>query len=180
MEKHGIMDQCWLKDWPCKIYVGQWPIFHGLLILPYIIVRLKLFLYIKKWHWPEVFIPLRALALVYKIWLNTTEIRFNELSEIKAHWFFKTLLIRIKCFWFYEDSGQAGNLAGRVKKNSACPVSKWTVLGFVSPWFSLANIYIFRIITWKCLGQSSLGARVILLLLSCCGPNFINSLVTQC
>ena len=40
----------WLKARPCKIYVGQWPIFHGPLILPYIIVRLKLFLYIKKWH----------------------------------------------------------------------------------------------------------------------------------
>ena len=24
----------------------------------------KLFLYIKKWHWPGVFVPLRALALV--------------------------------------------------------------------------------------------------------------------
>ena len=38
--------------------------FHGPLILPYIIVRLKLFLYIKKWHWPGVFVPLWALALV--------------------------------------------------------------------------------------------------------------------
>ena len=28
----------WLKDRPCKIYVGQWPIFHGPFILPYIIV----------------------------------------------------------------------------------------------------------------------------------------------
>ena len=54
----------WLKDRPCKIYVGQWPIFHGPLILPYIIVRLKLFLYIKKWHRPGVFVPLRALSLV--------------------------------------------------------------------------------------------------------------------
>ena len=42
----------WLKGRPCKIYVGQRPIFHGPLILPYIIVRLKLFLYIKKWHPP--------------------------------------------------------------------------------------------------------------------------------
>ena len=38
----------WLRDRPCNIYVGQWPIFHGPLILPYIIVRLKLFLYIRK------------------------------------------------------------------------------------------------------------------------------------
>ena len=60
----GIMDQCDSKDWPCKIYVGQWPIFHGPLVLPYIIVIDKLFLYIKKWHWPGVFVPLRALALV--------------------------------------------------------------------------------------------------------------------
>ena len=59
------MDQCDSKDRPCKIYVGQRPIFHGPLILPYIIVRLKLFLYIKKWHQLGVFIPLRALALVF-------------------------------------------------------------------------------------------------------------------
>ena len=64
MEKRCTLDNgsLWLKDRPCKIYVGQWPIVHGLLILPYIIVRLKLFLYIKKW--PGVFVPLRALALV--------------------------------------------------------------------------------------------------------------------
>ena len=55
----------WLKDWSCKRYVGQWPIFHGPLILPYIIVMdLKLFLYIKKWHRPGIFVPLRALALI--------------------------------------------------------------------------------------------------------------------
>ena len=66
MEKRCIWDNgsVWLKDRPCKINVGQWPIFHGPLILPYFIVRLKLFLYIKKWHWPGVFVPIRALALV--------------------------------------------------------------------------------------------------------------------
>ena len=66
-----LMEKCctwdngslWLKDRPCKIYVGQWPIFHGPLILPYIIVRLKLFSYIKKWQRPGVFVSLRALAL---------------------------------------------------------------------------------------------------------------------
>ena len=48
-----LMEKCctwdngslWLKDLPCKIYVGQWPIFHGPLILPYIIVRLESFFY---------------------------------------------------------------------------------------------------------------------------------------
>ena len=25
------------KDWPNKIYVGQWPIFYGPVILPYIL-----------------------------------------------------------------------------------------------------------------------------------------------
>ena len=67
MEKRCTWDNrsLWLKDRPCKIYAGQWPIFHGPLILPYNIVRLKLFLYIKKWHWPGVFVPLRALALVF-------------------------------------------------------------------------------------------------------------------
>ena len=36
-----LMDEChisdnglvWLKDWPTKFYVGQWPIFHGPAIL---------------------------------------------------------------------------------------------------------------------------------------------------
>ena len=40
-----LMDEChtwyngsvWLKDWPHKIYVGQRPIFHGPVILPYIL-----------------------------------------------------------------------------------------------------------------------------------------------
>ena len=68
MEKRCTWDNgsVWLKDRPCKIYVGQLPIFHGPLILPYIIVRLKLFLYSKKWHRPGVFVPLWALALVSK------------------------------------------------------------------------------------------------------------------
>ena len=54
----------WHKDRPRKIYVGQWPICHGPLILPLIIVIDKLFLYIKKWYRPRVFMPLRALAVV--------------------------------------------------------------------------------------------------------------------
>ena len=41
-----LMEKCytgdngpvWHKDWPLKIYVGQWPIFHGPLVLPFIIV----------------------------------------------------------------------------------------------------------------------------------------------
>ena len=68
MEKRCTWDNgsLWLKDRPCKIYVGQWPIFHGPLILLYIIVRLKLFLYIKKWRRPGIFVPLWALALVLK------------------------------------------------------------------------------------------------------------------
>ena len=66
MEKRCIWynGSLWLKDRPCKIYVGQWPIFHGPLILPYIIVTVKLFLYIKKWHRPGLFVPLWSLALV--------------------------------------------------------------------------------------------------------------------
>ena len=66
MEKRCTWDNgsLWLKDRPCKIYVGQWPIFHGPLILPYIIVRLKLFLYIKKWHQLGVFV--RFLWIFYQ------------------------------------------------------------------------------------------------------------------
>ena len=54
-----IMDQ-WYKDSPRKIFVGQWPIFHDPLILPFIIViGLKyFFLYIKKWFPAGVFVPL--------------------------------------------------------------------------------------------------------------------------
>ena len=41
-----LMEKCcswddgsvWHKDWPCQIYVGQWSIFHGPLILPFVIV----------------------------------------------------------------------------------------------------------------------------------------------
>ena len=31
-------ESVWIKDWPYRIYVGQWPVFHGPLILPFIIV----------------------------------------------------------------------------------------------------------------------------------------------
>ena len=36
MEKRCTWDNgsLWLKDRPCKVYLGQWPIFHGPLILP--------------------------------------------------------------------------------------------------------------------------------------------------
>ena len=39
MEKYCIWDNGSVlhKDQPRKIYVGQWPIFHGPLILPYIL-----------------------------------------------------------------------------------------------------------------------------------------------
>ena len=65
------MDQCDSKIDRVK-YVWVSDIFHGPLILPYIIVRLHLFLYINKWHRPGVFVPLRALALVYRIseWIS--------------------------------------------------------------------------------------------------------------
>ena len=52
----GIMSQYDPKFY-LKKNIGHW-------LLPYIIVRLKLFLYIKKWHRPGVFVPLRVLALV--------------------------------------------------------------------------------------------------------------------
>ena len=32
----GDIDSVWHKHWSKTIYVGQWPIFHGLVILPYI------------------------------------------------------------------------------------------------------------------------------------------------
>ena len=31
------MDSMWHKHWPETVYVGQWPIFHGPLSLPYIL-----------------------------------------------------------------------------------------------------------------------------------------------
>ena len=44
-----MMDEChnwyngsvWHKDWSHKIYIGQWPIFHGPVILPYILKKGK-------------------------------------------------------------------------------------------------------------------------------------------
>ena len=61
IEKCCIWDNgsVWLKDRPRKIYVDQWPIFHFAL---YHCHRLKLFLYIKKWHWPGVFVDHWTLA----------------------------------------------------------------------------------------------------------------------
>ena len=47
------------------IYVGQWPIFNGPLILSYIIVIDNLLLYVKKWCRSGVFVSLRAIALVW-------------------------------------------------------------------------------------------------------------------
>ena len=76
----------WPKDRPCKIYVGQWPIFHGPLIVPYIIVRLELFLYTMKWHRPGVLVPLWALALVILIlmwWYSV--VRYTEWKIWKTH-----------------------------------------------------------------------------------------------
>ena len=72
MEKYCTWDNgsMWHKDGPLKTYVGQWPIFHGPLILPfYHCHRLKLFVYIIKWRRPGVFVPLQALALVI-IWVE--------------------------------------------------------------------------------------------------------------
>ena len=89
MEKRCTWDNgsLWLKDQPCKIYVGQWPIFHGPLILPYIIVRLKLFLYIKKWHRLGVFVPLRALALVINFsGILTLTVYFNISAYVAIIW----------------------------------------------------------------------------------------------
>ena len=48
------------------------------LILPYIIVRLKLFLYIKKWLRPGGFVALRALAVV----LYSNSLGLNNSSAI--------------------------------------------------------------------------------------------------
>ena len=50
--------------------------------------RLKIFVYIKKWGWPGVFVPLQALALVHPIissffWLsNFTDLSFSSDSAI--------------------------------------------------------------------------------------------------
>ena len=67
MEKCCTWDNgsAWLKDWPCKIYLDQWPIFHGPLILPYvIIIEVNYFYTLWNAGGQGVFVPLRALALV--------------------------------------------------------------------------------------------------------------------
>ena len=98
MEKRCTLDNgsLWLKDRPCKIYVGQWPIFHGPLILPYIIVRLILFLYIKKWHRLGVFVPLRALALV-----NSSYVFLTPLEMEVQHFMYFTRFCTLLSFWVY-------------------------------------------------------------------------------
>ena len=85
MEKYCTWDNAsvWHKDWRLEIYVSQWPIFHGPLNLPFIIVIDKLFVYIKKWHRLWVFVPLQALALVLHwmvaLWYFSTTSRANLL-----------------------------------------------------------------------------------------------------
>ena len=87
----GINESVWHKDWPCKIYVGQWPIFHVPLILPFYHCHwLTLFLYIKKWCRPGVFVPMRALALVYFAWpwtfYSNLEENMSTQSAILFYW----------------------------------------------------------------------------------------------
>ena len=36
-EGHTWYGSVWHKDWPHKIYIGRWPIFHGPVILTYIL-----------------------------------------------------------------------------------------------------------------------------------------------
>ena len=62
---------------------------------------------------------------------------------------------------FYEDSGQAGNFAGQVINNSACPVGKWKILGFVRPCGSVTGI--LGQLKWECLKKRRKDNRLILL-----------------
>ena len=96
MEKRCTWDNgsVWLKDRPCKIYVCQRPIFHGPLILPYIIVRFKLFLYIKKWHRSGVFVPLQTLALVNSVATD----RPTEQQDTET-WSVQNVVLAICCLW---------------------------------------------------------------------------------
>ena len=72
--------------------------FYAPLILPYIIVRLKIFLYIKKWHQPGVFMPLRALALV-SIELNDKQksVLYDDMTILN----FYTSIFKVSqgCLW---------------------------------------------------------------------------------
>ena len=67
LDEHHIWDNgsVWHKDWPHKVYVGQWPIFRGTVILPYILtVNCKLHVF---WLVDTGGIPaLWALTLVDK------------------------------------------------------------------------------------------------------------------
>ena len=41
----GDIDSVWHKHWTETIYVGQWPIFHGPVILPYILKTINGIIY---------------------------------------------------------------------------------------------------------------------------------------
>ena len=82
----GDNGSVWLKDRPCKMYVCQWPLFHGLLILPYIIVRLKLFLYIKKWHRPGYSCPSGPLLYLCPLpFLNSVHFDLHFRRNIQSN-----------------------------------------------------------------------------------------------
>ena len=127
MEKHCTWDNwsVWHKDWPLKIYVDQWPIFHGPLILPfYHCHRLKLFVYISKWRWPGVFVPLQALALViYYMRLLLHDIVNVSLQLYRGYWVFQCKIE----FYFTEWIPQAvfSRVAAATSENTDCVVHEW-------------------------------------------------------
>ena len=119
MEKCCTWDNgsVWLKGQPCKIYVGQWPIFHGPLFFAlYHCHRLKLFVCIKKWHWPGVFVSLCAFALVhYKLVYNLS------LLFLFGIWFYfeqkQPKIIAHLTNWWRFDVSDASLVLSAVKLN---------------------------------------------------------------
>ena len=108
------------KDQPHKIYVGQWPIFHGPLILHFIIViDLNYFNTLRNGTGHGVFMLLRALALVsvslQEFWQNFPR-SFVELSSTKhknfvqiTHFdFLPWLKCWIRCFKLFTRVSHCG------------------------------------------------------------------------
>ena len=98
----GIMD-VWLKDQPYKIYVGQWPIFHGPLILLYIIVIDLNYFYTFRNGAGRGFVSLQALALVASIfWGVQTKysvfgfLRYEQVS-LSTSTLYENELLQLPC-----------------------------------------------------------------------------------
>ena len=113
LKKSGTWDDrsVSLRDWPCKLYVGQWSIFHGPLILPYIIViDLKIIYNLEMAPTRGIRDPLGNCSSILKVitkiqlekdklWYLTFTTRLANLADSKLVIYF--LFFRENRIWYF-------------------------------------------------------------------------------